>query len=138
MICILAITNRCLEFFNQIKIESNDLMINIPQVIPKVNNKIITMIINNKEYRLTYFYGINIYRCNIKYKGNHDNTKTDEDMIKEAIKNDRCLITKAGPTAQWYLKCFNKDIDDVKKRLSEPFNGRSPKGLYNILIELII
>lgn len=134
--CILSITNRCLEFFNKKEIESNNL-INIPQVIPKVNNKIITMIINNKEYRLTYFYEINIYRDK-KYKGNHDNTKTDEDMIKEAIKNDRCLITKAGPKAQWYLKCFNKDIDDVKQKLLEPFNGYSPKGLYNILIELII
>lgn len=92
------------------------------------------MMIDNKEYRLTYFYGINIYRCNKKYKGNHDNTKTDEDTVKKAIENDRCLITKAGPTTQWYLKYFNKDIDDVK----EPFNGYSPKGLYNILIEFII
>lgn len=147
-ICVLAITNKCLEFFNKKEIESNDLIINIPQIIPKVNNKIITMIINNKEYspegmytfqrnyRLTYFYGINIYR---HYNaGNHDKTKSDEDMVKEAIENDRCLITKAGPNAQWYLKCSNTMIEDVKQKLLEPFNGSSQKGLYNILIELIV
>ena len=54
-ICILAITNECLEFLNKKEIESTDL-INIPQIIPKVNNKIITMMIDNKEYKLTYIY----------------------------------------------------------------------------------
>ena len=56
-------------------------------------------------------------------------------MIREAIKKNICLITKAGLNAQWYLKCSNKNIDNVKQRLSEPFNGKCSKQLYNILIE---
>ena len=80
-ICILAITNKCLEFFNKKEIKSTDL-INIPQIIPKVNNKIITMMIDNKEYSLTYIYGIDIYTH--VNNGTCDKNKSDYDVVKEA------------------------------------------------------
>jgi hypothetical protein len=140
--CILAITNKCLEFFNKIKIESNDLII-VPKerirpykaknvIIPQINNDIFYRTINNKEYILRKIYGINIFT---QFKEGIKN-KTEDEIIKEAIEKNICFITKAGPDAQWYLKNSNKDIDKVKQKLTEPFNGYCPKGLYNILIEL--
>jgi hypothetical protein len=128
--CILAITNKCLEFFNKIKIESNDLIKNV--IIPQINNDIFYRTINNKEYILRKIYGINIFT---QFKEGTKN-KSEDEIIKEAIEKNICFITKAGPDAQWYLKNSNKDIDKVKQKLTEPFNGYCPKGLYNILIEL--
>lgn len=132
------------NFISEIKenklINISDNLINIL----KVNNKITTIIINNKEnksqkkYKLTYFDNIDIFT---NYKiGNHDKNKTDEDIVKEAIEKEICLVTKAGTNAQWYLKCPNKDLEKVRQKLSKAiiFNGKCPKGLYNILIELIV
>ena len=92
------------------------------------------MMIDNKEYSLTYIYGIDIYTH--VNNGTCDKNKSDYDVVKEAKYKGICLITKAGPNVQWYLKCPNEYIDNVKQRLLEPFNGKCPKGLYNIMIKL--
>jgi len=91
------------NFISEIKesklINISDNLINIL----KINNKITTIIINNKKYKITYYENIDIFT---NYKiGNHDKNKTDENIVKEAIEKEICLVTKAGTNAQWYLKC---------------------------------
>jgi hypothetical protein len=65
-----------------------------------------------------------------------DKNKTVGEMIDLAIKYNCPIIQKAGVNAKWYLKGNGKSIEYIKKKIEEK-TGKSRKGTYCILIEII-
>jgi hypothetical protein len=92
--------------------------------------------LENVNYQLTYYDRSDVLT---NYNIGLDKNNSEEEMIKQAIKNKNFIITKSGKDAQWYLKGNEDNIKNIlyfKNRLVN--DGTKRNGLYSILIEKII
>jgi hypothetical protein len=61
-------------------------------------------------------------------------TKTEEEMIDLAIKNECPIIIKNGINGKWYLKGKGKTIEYLKGKINEKI-GKSRDGVFCLLLE---